>query len=78
MRPPDDEDDFQPLFPPKNFLETLIGKTKEDASLLISTFKMRTRIRSVDGMGTIGTADFRQDRVNLHLVNNIVTKANIG
>lgn len=78
MRPPDDDDDFQPIVPPESFLDSLIGKTKEDAALLIATMKMRTRIRSVDGMGTIGTADFRTDRVNIHLVKNIVTKVTIG
>jgi hypothetical protein len=75
----DKREDWIIVFTPE-FAESLVGLTKENAVKTIKDVSpnLLCRVRSVDGKGIIGTADFRMDRANIHLVNNIVTKVTIG
>lgn len=54
----------------------LVGLTEEEAIEKSSTWKIRVRQR--DGVGLMGTCDYRTDRLNFTIVDGIVTKVNIG
>lgn len=56
----------------------LVGLTKEEAVAKLTAAGSRYRIRMVDGQGCVGTCDYRLDRFNLILENNIVTKVTMG
>jgi hypothetical protein len=51
----------------------LIGLTLEDAESVLKTKDMVIRPTQEDGEHLCGTADFRMDRVNVAIKNNIVT-----
>lgn len=59
-------------------LVAVINLPVEEAIVKIKEAGFRARIRSEDGVGRIGTADFRTDRVNLIVVSGTVTEARIG
>lgn len=59
-------------------LKNLIGLTLEQAEVIIKSASMKPRLKSKDGQHFIVTMDLRNDRVNLTVVNNLVTKATIG
>ena len=59
-------------------LSELIGLTETDAVAKIKAAGMKSRVRVRDGQAFIGTADYRLDRVNLSVANNLVTGATLG
>jgi hypothetical protein len=59
-------------------INTIIGKPKEEAFLIIQENNMVSRIMEEDGVSKIGTFDFRSDRINLSLKNNIVIDFDFG
>jgi len=56
----------------------LTGKSFSVAKKVIVLADMTYRITSKDGEQYMGTCEFRPDRINLHIVNDLVTKASIG
>lgn len=59
-------------------LVSVINLPLGEAIVKIKEAGFRARIRSEDGVGRVGTADYRTDRVNLHVVDGVVTEAGIG
>lgn len=59
-------------------LNKLIGMTLEEALVYAEENNIKSRVVSVDGESRIVTSDFRIDRVNLTIENNIVTKLAAG
>lgn len=60
-------------------LQPLLGLLGEDAVLKIKEMGFNCcRVISLDGKGVAGTADYREDRVNIELTNGFVTSARIG
>lgn len=55
-----------------------IGLTKETASKLAKNNNVKSRITEEDGVGRMVTMDYRTDRVNFSVKNNIVIAARIG
>lgn len=58
--------------------EDVIGMEKQAAIDFCKTQGVKVRVRSEDGKSFIGTADYRMDRINLHIENGKVVKANRG
>lgn len=56
----------------------VIGMSKEEAIDAISQTPLKIRIRSENGKHFMGTCDYRRDRINLHIDEGKVVKANIG
>lgn len=56
--------------------EILIGKTYEEAQEILRNANYRLVMR--DGINYMITTDFKPERYNIHLENNIVTKVNMG
>lgn len=50
----------------------LIGKTVEEARTLRPGY--RIRVGRIDGEPCICTRDYRLDRINVHLENNVIVK----
>ena len=64
---------------PAVFLETLVGLTEEEAFDRCNSAGVACRTRTRGGKGMVGTADYRNDRVNLHLgENGLVLRASTG
>ncbi len=61
-----------------NTNKNYVGLTREEALEKAKKEKKKCRIRSIDGKGTIGTADLDLDRLNFHLENNIVKEVTKG
>lgn len=61
-----------------DILVAVIKLPVEEAIVKIKEAGLRARIRSEDGVGRVGTADFRMDRVNLEIESGIVTNAFMG
>jgi hypothetical protein len=61
-----------------DFLKSLIGKTETRARDLVKAQGMTFRITMKDGSHYVITMDYRTDRVNIHLVDNKVIKADVG
>lgn len=59
-------------------LDLIVGKSVEEATTYIQFIGMRIRLVSVDGKAFIGTRDYRTDRVNLTVVNGVVTAVTAG
>lgn len=59
-------------------IESLIGKSEEEARniALFNGYTPRVRVR--DGKGLIGTADFKMNRVNFIIENDKVTEVKFG
>ena len=55
-----------------------IGLTKENAIKLAKSNNVQSRITEEDGVGRMVTMDYRKDRVNFSVENNIVTAAKVG
>ena len=51
----------------------LIGLTPEVAAKVCEANGYRLRVRTRDGQGMVGTADFRQDRINVAVDKGIIT-----
>jgi len=64
--------------PTKEFLEQLIGLPEPEARLLCKENEFLLRVSSQDGKHFIVTMDLRFDRINVHIDNGIITKADIG
>lgn len=63
---------------PQVFLDCLLGLTEDEARDRCTSAGLRMRVRRIDGKGMVGTNDFRNDRVNVHLDRGLVTKAHPG
>lgn len=63
---------------PMLMIDRLVGMPEEDATKLVETHHMRTRVTFRDGNALIVTADLRTDRVNLSVVDGVVTQARVG
>ena len=59
-------------------LNSLVGLTEVEALDEIAHNNMKVRIRNRDGQAFMGTCDYRMDRVNLNIKNNLVVSATIG
>ena len=62
--------------PSKDILDSLIGKTYEEAQELCDGYRLR--VTNKDGVAYVVTCDFRLDRINVELDNGIVTFSSIG
>lgn len=51
----------------------LIGKNLTDATALTESHGCRLRVRVRNGQGQMGTADFRLDRINVGIDDDVVT-----
>lgn len=60
------------------FLESLIGLTKEEGTKLCLDNDYKVRITREDSNNYAITLDLRFDRINLELDNGIITKCDIG
>lgn len=58
--------------------QEVIGMEKQAAIDLITGQGVKCRVRSEDGQSFMGTADYRMDRINLHIQDGKVIKANRG
>ena len=61
-----------------NVVTNVVGKEYQDAMNLCKENKLSLRIRCRDGNVYVGTRDYRLDRVNVTLENNIVKEAYLG
>lgn len=59
-------------------VDSVLGKTEEEAKLLASSSGFSTRVVQRDEEKFLVTMDLRFDRLNLYIENKIVTKSNIG
>ncbi len=59
-------------------LDTLLGMSKDLANELCLHNGYTTRVTGSDGEHFIVTMDFRMDRINLILIDDIVTESSIG
>ena len=62
----------------KELLESLIGKTKEDAQKLCDENRFKMRVIREDSNNYKITLDCRFDRINIRLDNNLVTSCDVG
>lgn len=62
----------------KDYLNNLIGKTKEEAVNICKNDDYIYRIEREDDTHYIVTCDFRFYRINLEIDNDIVTEATVG
>ena len=60
-----------------NLIDHLIGRQKEEAVSMIENSGFRSRIVGEDGTSYIITMDFSGNRINLTLVDGLVTEAQI-
>lgn len=58
--------------------DLLIGLEHGEAKRLIEKAGGTSRVVSRDGCSLIITRDYRTDRMNLHLINNVVDNFSIG
>lgn len=58
--------------------QDVIGMEKQAAIDLIKGRGLKARVRSEDGQSFMGTADYRRDRINLHIQDGKVVKASVG
>lgn len=58
--------------------QSLIGKTEKEAKQLIEQSGFKCRITKRDDYYFVCTMDYRMDRVNLKIENEIVVSATIG
>jgi hypothetical protein len=59
-------------------LEYLIGKNKYDAQKIVENYGYSFRITSENGNHYMITCDFRTDRVNVKIENDIITEVYLG
>lgn len=63
-------------------IEKLVGMSEEEAKKLAldNGFKFRCMLRVIDGKSIpmVGTMDFRKDRINYHVEDEVITKVYIG
>ena len=58
--------------------QDVIGMEKEAAIDLCKNQGVKVRVRSEDGQSFMGTADYRMDRINIHIQDGKVVKATRG
>ena len=58
--------------------QDVIGMEKQAAIDFCKNQGVKVRVRSEDGQAFKGTADYRMDRINLHIQDGKVIKANRG
>lgn len=56
----------------------LVGMTRENATKTLKEMDLDVRATRIDGVGQIGTCDYRLDRVNLWVEKGLVTNAYPG
>ena len=59
-------------------IDRLVGMSEKDAIKMIGSHEMVARVVSRDGENFTVTADFHTGRVNLDIVDEVVTAANAG
>ena len=62
--------------PSKDILDSLIGKTYEEAKELCDGYILR--LTNKDGVSYIVTCDLRLDRINLELLDDKIVRSSIG
>jgi hypothetical protein len=62
----------------EELLESLIGMDKESGSELCKEKDYKVRITRENSNNYVITMDFRFDRINLEIDNNIITKSDFG
>jgi len=62
----------------KDYLNSLIGKTKEDAIKICIDDKYNYRIIREDDTNYMVTCDFQFYRINFEIDNNLISDATIG
>lgn len=60
------------------FAPHLVGLTEADATTAATSLGFTVRVASVDGKGNMLTTDFRGNRIELTIVNGLVTKTEVG
>lgn len=60
------------------FTETLIGKTEDEARNIIFNNGYHYRVTIKDGNYYVMTRDYRVDRINLVIKDNLIIKADLG
>ncbi len=63
---------------PQAFESTLIGMSEQAAREATESAGYRWRVMSIDGEDLIGTADYDEGRVNVKLIDGVVTEAWLG
>lgn len=59
-------------------IQSFVGQTEEEARVKAIRLMLDVRILHRDGVDSVGTCEFRNDRINLSIVNDIVTEAHLG
>lgn len=59
-------------------LEYLIGKNKDDAQKIVENYGYSFRITSENGNDYMITCDFRTDRVNVKIEDDLIISAELG
>ena len=62
--------------PSKDILDSLIGKTYEEAQELCDGYRLR--VTNKDGVAYVVTCDLRLDRINLELLDDKIVRSSIG
>lgn len=62
----------------KTELEALVGLTMDEARQIVAQRPLAFRILTEDGESFPATADYRTDRVNVHVQAGRVTAADVG
>lgn len=62
----------------EQFLKDVIGLPEEEVRAGVKEAGGLFRVRSRDGQRYMGTCDLRMDRLNVHVVDGVVTEANYG
>lgn len=59
-------------------LTQLLNLSEEEATKLATAAGYKVRVSHVDGAGMVGTRDYNVRRVNLHLIDGVVSSYNLG
>jgi hypothetical protein len=59
-------------------VDRLVGMSEEDAIKMIESHEMVARVVSRDGENFTVTAEFKMGRINLDVIDELITAANAG
>ncbi len=59
-------------------IKKLIGKTEKEGIEIAKSHGYTVRLIKKDGESFVVTMDFRFDRINIEVENDIITKCNLG
>ena len=62
----------------KHIKDCLLNKPFDDAVTYLKLAKLKFRVKSKDGIGNCLTADYKSERINLTVNNNIITDLDNG